>query len=182
MTRRLHLSRFGPHDAPLLVNLDADPAVVRYVHLGPFGPPPADRYEAEVLPRFRADHGPAFGYWQVRPFVDNRPGPFAGWVFLRPVGAAKWFSQAPPELNLDPRTPELGYRLARRFWGRGYATEAARAVFDRAATFGVRNACAIRQVDNAGSGGVMRKLGLRDVRTFQLPGIPRRTVLAVGRP
>ena len=179
VTARLHLSRFGPGDARLLIDLDADPEVVRYVHLGPFAPPPADRYKAEVLPRFLAFGGrPAFGFWKVRPLVDQRPGPFAGWVFLRPVGAAGWYARAAGELQLDPRTPELGYRFARRFWGNGYATEAARAVLGRAAAYGECGACAIRQVDNAGSGAVMRKLGLNDVRDFQLPGVPRRTVLA----
>ena len=181
LTARLHLSRFGPGDAALLADLDADPAVVKYVHLGPFAPPPRDRYAAEVLPKFLAfADRPAFGFWKVRPLLDNRPGPFAGWVFLRPVGAAGWYSHARDELDLDPRTPELGYRFARRFWGRGFATEAARRVLDRAAAFGEPDVCAIRQVDNAGSGGVMRKLGLADARTFQLPGVPRETVLAMN--
>ena len=181
VTARLHLSRFAPEDAPLLVDLDADPEVVRYVHLGPFTPPPRERYEAEVLPKFLAfGDRPAFGFWKVRPFADQRPGPFAGWVFLRPVGAAGWISHAGHELQLDPRTPELGYRFARRFWGNGFATEAARAVLNRAAAHGERRVCAIRQVDNHGSGAVMRKLGLADVREFQLPGVPRRTVLAMN--
>ena len=108
LTARLHLSRFGPGDAGLIADLDADPAVVRYVYLGPFAAPPADRYAAEVLPKFLADYGPAFGSWKVRPLFDNRPGPFAGWVFVRPVGAAKWFPPVAGQVDLDPRTPELG--------------------------------------------------------------------------
>ena len=179
LTPRLRLARFAPGDAGLLVALDADPEVVRYVHLGPFAPPPRDRYAAEVLPKFLAHpHHPAFGFWAVRPWLDNRPGPFAGWVFLRPVGAAGWYAHAGDELDLNPRTPELGYRFARAFWGRGLATEAAGAVLRRAAGAGYSHVCAIRQVDNHGSGGVMRKLGLEDVRTFRLPGVPRETVFA----
>ena len=177
VTDRLHLSPFGAGDAPLLVALDADPEVVRYVHLGPFTPPPPGRYEAEVLPMFLKDRGPACGFWQVRPVFDNRPGPFAGWVSLRPVAEARWYAVAGDELNLDPRSVELGYRFARWSWGRGYATEACRAILDRAARRGAGGFCAIRQEDNAGSARVMRKLGFRPVRTFQLPGVPRPTVL-----
>ena len=180
-TERLHLLPFAPGDAGLLVDLDADPEVVKYVHLGPFTPPPADRYEAEVLPKFlpHPADGPALGCRRVHPDAAGEPGPFAGWAMLRPVGRAGWFAAA-PDLNLDPATPELGYRLARRFWGNGYATEASRAVL--AGLPAGASAVAIRQADNAGSGRVMEKCGFRLARTFQLPGVPRPTALHVRDP
>ncbi|QDT15285.1 GNAT family N-acetyltransferase [Alienimonas californiensis] len=172
-TARLHLLPFEPDDAPRLIALDADPEVVKYVFVGPFQPPPPERYEAEMLPRFLAHaDDPALGFWRVHPKDDRgAPGPFAGWVLFRPVGEASWFERA-AELNLDPAMPELGYRFARAHWGRGFATEAAQAV-----SAGRGPVAAIRQAANVGSGRVLEKCGLPFVRTFQLAGVPGESAL-----
>ncbi len=54
---------------------------------------------------------------------------------------------------------ELGYWIARAHWGRGYATEAARAVLDIARMLGHRRIVASHFLDNPASGRVLRKLG-----------------------
>lgn len=56
---------------------------------------------------------------------------------------------------------ELGYWLARDYWGRGFATEAARAVLSLARTLGHRRIVAGHFVDNPASGRVLRKAGFR---------------------
>ncbi|WP_423142934.1 GNAT family N-acetyltransferase [Parablastomonas sp. CN1-191] len=56
---------------------------------------------------------------------------------------------------------ELGYWIARDFWGRGIATEAASAVLDAARVLGHRRVIARHFVDNPASGRVLRKLGFR---------------------
>ncbi len=57
---------------------------------------------------------------------------------------------------------ELGYRLARHAWGRGYATEAAIAVRDYAfTTLGMKRLVAIIDPANLASIGVAEKLGMR---------------------
>lgn len=56
---------------------------------------------------------------------------------------------------------ELGYWFARDFWGRGFATEAARAVLSLARTLGHRRIVAGHFVDNPASGRVLRKAGFR---------------------
>lgn len=56
---------------------------------------------------------------------------------------------------------ELGYWIARPFWGRGYATEAARGVIEVAQMLGHRRLTAGHFVDNPVSGAVLRKLGFR---------------------
>jgi len=57
---------------------------------------------------------------------------------------------------------ELGYRYAREHWGKGYATEAARAMLGRGFDdLGLRRIVAIVDVRNAASERVLQKLGMR---------------------
>lgn len=56
---------------------------------------------------------------------------------------------------------ELGYWLARRHWGRGYATEAGRALLASGRAVGHRLVHAAHALDNPASGRVLEKLGFR---------------------
>ncbi len=56
---------------------------------------------------------------------------------------------------------ELGYWIGREHWGRGCASEAARAVLRLAAALGHRRVVAGHFVDNPASGRVLRKVGFR---------------------
>lgn len=56
---------------------------------------------------------------------------------------------------------EIGYWIARPWWGLGYATEAARGVLDVARLLGHRRVSAGHFTDNPASGRVLRKLGFR---------------------
>lgn len=56
---------------------------------------------------------------------------------------------------------ELGYWIARPYWGLGYATEAARAVVDIARALGHRQLVAGHFTDNPASGAVLHKIGFR---------------------
>jgi RimJ/RimL family protein N-acetyltransferase len=74
-------------------------------------------------------------------------------------------SSAPAELigcvglaELDGEI-ELGYWFAREHWGKGYATEAARAVLRLAKVLGHRELVAGHFIDNPASGAVLRKIG-----------------------
>ena len=65
---------------------------------------------------------------------------------------------------------ELGYRLRRSVWGKGYATEGSRALIDKAfADYGARRVFASTMVVNVASRRVMEKAGLRFVRIFHQP-------------
>ena len=59
---------------------------------------------------------------------------------------------------------ELGYWIARPFWGRGFATEAATAVIDIARTLGLPQLEATHFLDNPASGRVLEKLGFQALR------------------
>jgi RimJ/RimL family protein N-acetyltransferase len=164
-TERLVLRRFTPADAGNLLALDGDPEIMRYLE-----PRVKTRaqIEAEVLPQFLGRHQqcPDFGRWAA----DARDsGDFVGWFGLRPVqpsdAAIVDWADAPPGSGVA----ELGYRLRRSAWGRGYATEGARALVRRAFTeLGVREIVATTMTVNTRSRAVMQRAGLRYARTVHL--------------
>ncbi len=64
--------------------------------------------------------------------------------------------------KLDGQTPEIGYWLAVPFWGKGYATEAARAVIDHAfGELGYDTLLAGARVSNPASRRVLQKCGFQ---------------------
>jgi ribosomal-protein-alanine N-acetyltransferase len=66
------------------------------------------------------------------------------------------------------RTADFGYSLNRRYWDRGYATEAARAVIDAAfRQLGLHRVWATCDIRNHGSYRVMEKLGMRREAWFR---------------
>ena len=58
-----------------------------------------------------------------------------------------------------PDAIEIGYWIARPFWGQGFATEAGRAVLSIAHTLGYRRVVGSHFLDNPASGRVLEKLG-----------------------
>lgn len=158
-TPRLYLRRFTIGDVPLLVELDSDPEVMRYISHGE--PTPRDRIEHEILPRWLAyyEAGDHVGFWAAH---EQTTDAFIGWFHLRPD------QYAPEEM-------ELGYRLRRAAWGRGYATEGGRALIAHALiahafTEGdVAVISATTLVGNTASQRVMAKCGLRFAHAFVYP-------------
>lgn len=69
---------------------------------------------------------------------------------------------------------EVGWRLARAHWGRGFATEAALAAlrvgFEQV---GLKEIVSFTSVSNVRSRAVMKRIGMRDTREdFEHPGVP----------
>jgi RimJ/RimL family protein N-acetyltransferase len=72
-----------------------------------------------------------------------------------------------PDQPDDPTVAELGYRLLRRHWRQGFASEASRVLLRHAFdTVGQRKVIAQTMAVNAGSRGVMSAVGMRHVRTY----------------
>jgi len=140
-TARLHLRRFQLDDLDGLAALVADAEVMEYVGNGL----PVTREEAEIALKsiiaHWANHG--FGRWAV---FDKESGEFAGYGGLRSLMG----------------TPEVVYHFARAYWGRGLATELARASL----RFGFKehqfeSIVAIAKPGNTASIHVMEKAGLK---------------------
>jgi RimJ/RimL family protein N-acetyltransferase len=151
-TRRLVLRRFTVADADDLVSLDGDPDVMRFVPGG--APPSRDQIQNEVLPAFLGYYQryEGFGFWAA---AEKATGEFLGWFHFR------------PRLAADPGEVELGYRLRRSAWGKGYATEGSRALIGKGfSEFGVQRVVAEAMAVNTASRRVMEKAGLKLVRTY----------------
>ncbi|MFD2111891.1 GNAT family N-acetyltransferase [Thiorhodococcus fuscus] len=156
-TERLRLRQWRAEDREPFAALNADPEVMA------FFPSTLDRCASDAI----ADRCEAliarrgWGFWALE---AKEGGRFIGFVGLHA-----------PELEL-PFSPcvEIGWRLAHAYWGRGLATEAARAAlrvgFER---IGLAEIVSFTAVINARSRGVMQRLGMQpSSATFEHPAVP----------
>lgn len=151
-TERLLLRRFTEADVDNLVELDSDPAVMHFITGG--RPTPRDEIEHDILPAFlrHYERYDGYGFWAA---IEKSSGEFLGWFHFR------------PRAESPPGEVELGYRLRRSAWGKGYATEGSRALIDKGfREHGVRRVVAETMAVNTASRRVMEKAGLTYVRTF----------------
>ncbi len=156
-TPRLILRQWRESDLEPFAALSADPRVMRYF------PSTLDRSESDALARRCAalieERG--WGLWAVERRED---GAFVGLTGLHIPGDS---------LPCMPCV-EVGWRLVFDAWGRGYATEAARASL----RFGFEELhlpeiVAFTVPANHRSRAVMERLGMRrDAPTFEHPGLP----------
>lgn len=153
-TERLALRRFTVADGDHLFALDNDPEVMRYLNGGE--PVSRDEIEHEILPDFlhESEGGGLLGYWAA---LEKASGQFVGWFSLRQYDGA----------SLDDAW--LGYRLVRAMWGKGYATEGARLLIERAfSETTIQRVLATTYEHNVASRRVMEKLGMTHIRSFRL--------------
>ena len=152
-TARLTLRPLTEADVEHLTALDSDPEVMRYLSGG--AATPRELIERTILPRFLKsfERGDGSGAWAA---IERRTGAFLGWLSFT---------------SDDERPGEyaLGYRLGRSAWGRGYATEGARALIRRGfERYGARRVIATTYQDNLRSRRVMECLGMRLARSYRL--------------
>lgn len=142
------------------VELDADPEVMRYLVDG------RARTREEVveahgrrLATARTVDG--MGFWAGFRRGGSAPGEFVGWWILEPPTRE---DQGPVEGQ-----GELGYRLARRWWRQGLASEGGRELLRHGfEDLRLERVFAETIAVNAGSRAVMETLGMQFVRSFQL--------------
>jgi RimJ/RimL family protein N-acetyltransferase len=157
-TARLLLRGWRDSDLAPFAALNADPEVMEHfpstlsrAQSNGF----ADRIVAGIERR-------GWGLWAV---VLNSTGAFIGFVGLNPVPFAAPFTPA----------VEIGWRLARPYWGSGLATEAARPVLAHAfGPLGLEELVSFTSTTNLRSQRVMQKLGMRHdpADDFDHPSLP----------
>jgi RimJ/RimL family protein N-acetyltransferase len=155
-TERLALRRFTADDADLLIELDSDAAVMRYLSGG--SPTAPEIVRERHLPNIIAGYEKWGGDLGLFAAYEKNGGAFIGWFCLRPE----------PEGPLDE--VELGYRLRQAAWGKGYGTEISRALLVKAFTgLGVRMVWAETMAVNEGSRNIMEKLDMTLAETIPTP-------------
>lgn len=140
-TARLSMRPVVLADTDLLVELDSDPEVMRFLT-------GRASSRAEVQ---RLILEPAGCRWVAH---HTETGEFVGWFGLVPGAAG---------------TYDVGYRLRRRWWGHGLATEGTRAIIDAAfSSLDAHRVTAQTMAVNQRSRRVMERCGMRHVRTFHV--------------
>lgn len=142
-TERLVLRPFAEEDADLLYNLDSDPDVVRYV-----GGTLATKENCQEILKRLIDRQPlwkTYGTWVAE---LKSTGESIGWFTLKPI----------VQHNNDY---EVGYRLLKKHWGQGYATEGSRMLVQYGLNeLKLEKIVAFTHLDNKASQNVLRKSGL----------------------
>jgi RimJ/RimL family protein N-acetyltransferase len=150
------MRQFTEDDAGNLFNLNSDPEVMRYLTGG--RPTPLKEIRDQIIPFHLAVYQrlDGLGTWAAESIAT---GEFLGWFHLRPGP------------DHDVTNVDLGYRLRRSTWGRGYATEGSRALISMGFTgLGVERTFAHTMTVNTASRRVMEKCGLTLVRTTPYKG------------
>ncbi|MBW4609147.1 MAG: GNAT family N-acetyltransferase [Hassallia sp. WJT32-NPBG1] len=155
-TERLILRQFSEEDADKLFELDSDTEVTRFV---PNAGQPSN-YTAiknETLPTYFEYYQKYDGYgcWAA---IEKSSKAFIGWFLFRPIVHAPFFN---PELA-NPNDIELGYRLRKAAWGKGYATECSKSLIAKGfSELGAQRVLAVAFAANLASIRVMEKVGLK---------------------
>ena len=120
-SERLTFRLMDENDAELLWQLDQNPEVMRHITHGKISS--MDNILSHFIPRLNSYHNAdkGWGLWQVSTLaLQDEPQEFLGWILIRPMN---FFSDSPELNNL-----EIGWRFFQHTWGKGYATEAAKAI------------------------------------------------------
>ncbi|WP_237304989.1 GNAT family N-acetyltransferase [Streptomyces qaidamensis] len=100
---------------------------------------------------------------------------FCLWTVLDGSGQVIGFTGAQPwERAWGPAGEiEIGWRLGREHWGKGYVTAAARQTLERMRASGVPGVVAMVDARNSRSIAVTQRLGMRLAETFTTPASQR---------
>lgn len=183
-TERLILRQFTESDANNLFELDSDREVIRFVNLGIIkgGDPIDTDYETirnKTLPRWLEYYQKyeGYGFWAA---MEKSSNEFIGWFQFRPALDSPFNVTSGLYDNNDI---ELGYRLRKAFWGKGYATEGARAlVLKGFSELGTQRVISSALAENRASSRVMEKAGLKFWQKYIHPEIePEVVVYALNK-
>jgi RimJ/RimL family protein N-acetyltransferase len=153
-TPRLAIRQFTGDDVDNLFDLNGDPEVTRYLGRS------ASRevLRDQIIP-FHLDVYQRLDRLGTRAAESADSGQFLGWCHFRP-------SPDGDITNID-----LGYRLRRSTWNKGYASEGSRALINMGFTdLGIQRVFAHTMTVNLASRRVMEKCGLTLVRTSPYEG------------
>lgn len=157
-TDRLILREIILTDIEGMYELDSDPEVHKYLGNNPV----KEKEEViEVINFIRQQYiVNGIGRWAI---IDKKTNDFIGWTGLKYVTELT---------NNHKNYYDLGYRLRKKYWGKGIATESAIASLDYAFDkLNAKEVYAMADCKNDDSNKILKKLGLNFIEKFELDGV-----------
>ncbi len=156
-TSRLIIRPLSIDDLPGMFAMDSDPEVHRYLGNNPVQTMDEEAKVIEIVTRQYTDLG--IGRWAVE---EKGTGDFVGWMGFKRITAP---------INGRVNHLDFGYRLARKHWGKGYATESGAAALKYGTdVMGLSDIHAMTHLGNLASRRVLEKLGFSFVSVFSYDG------------
>lgn len=152
-SERLLFRQFTLKDAGLLVELNSDPEVLKYVHEPATTEENApDILKNIILPQYELK----LGRWAVH---KKYTGEFIGWAGLKYIS--------------ERDEIDLGYRFKKQYWEKGYATEAANTCISYGFVhLNLQRIIARAHVENIASLKVIEKCGMKFLKQDVIDGSP----------
>ncbi|MFZ4057003.1 MAG: GNAT family N-acetyltransferase [Ferruginibacter sp.] len=152
-TERLILREILLTDIEGMFELDSDPEVHQYLGNQPVTDKEKMKEVILFVQQQYKENG--IGRWAV---IEKSSNKFLGWSGLKLVKEMT---------NNQINYYDLGYRLIRKYWGKGYATESAKAAMDYGFEHLQFNELfAMAHINNTASNKVLQKLGLQHQNSF----------------
>jgi len=157
LTERLLLREWEPGDLPAFEALNSDPAVME--HFVSTLAPEQTHKSYDLFQLHFATYG--YGFWVV---TEKQGGPFLGFTGFNHPRFESFF------------TPciEIGWRFCTAAWGKGYATEAAKACLEAGfRQLGMQEVYAFTTTTNKRSEKVMQRIGMQYQGEFDHPSVEK---------
>lgn len=156
-TERLILRELMPADAEGMFGMNRDPNVHLYLGNNPTKSIEQSIAEIKFIRKQYLENG--IGRWAV---IEKATGKFVGWSGLKLITETT---------NNHVNYYDLGYRFSKRFWGKGYATETAKAVVHYGfSELRLDEIIGIADINNLASIHLLEKVGLQRISIFDYDG------------
>ncbi len=157
-TDRLVMRAFTEGDAHGIFELDSDPEVHKYLGNKPI----KTIEEAQSIIRYILDQYEKYSLGRLA-IIDKNTNEFVGWSGLK----------YETEVRKEMPYYDIGYRLKRKFWGCGIATETAMASMKYGFnTLKLNDIYGGADIDNIASNKILKKIGLQWIETFEYDNSP----------
>jgi len=155
-TERLLIRELRRTDLNGMFDLDSDPEVHKYLGNKPVQTKDQTLEVIDFIRKQYDEHG--IGRLAV---IDRKTRDFIGW------GGLKYEQIVRKEFSYY----DLGYRIRKKYWGKGIATEIGAASLKYGFTaLKLKEICAAADVDNLASNRILKKIGLDFIETFEFEG------------
>jgi RimJ/RimL family protein N-acetyltransferase len=156
-TDRLYLREIISSDDEKMFEMDSDPEVYKFLGRKPIRDIGESRQLIKSIHKQYKENG--IGRWAI---INKETNEFMGWT---------GFKLEKEELNGYSDYYDLRFRLLRKYWGKGYITEASKAAIEYAfEKLDIKEICSMTLVENEKSQRVLQKLKFKLIEKFIYQG------------